>query len=678
MKRKKFFIRKRAFWNWVISYLFIMVIPMIFGVAIYVYALNTTKATVQTIYEHSINQARDNFDNTLGDLQRVSYTMASSAYKGGLSVQEFGRNSDYAIYASQLQKTVSSYKMANGMINEIFVYFPANDYILSSSTTYKYGAIAERSETFLGMGEEDFFKLGEASSDSALFIIEDSYGKSQLYYVYHGAQFRNKIIVFIPLDVKTVSAMMQIENTDAYLNVGDGLLLVSGSGVQEIPPEFLEANSWTDPVKYGGMLWRKINGESCTYFLITGIEEDTYLKEIHTMTWILVFYLIISAILGMCATWYFSRRNYIPLLRLLQTTGQDYRGDVSEFQMISDYYTSMMEKYQATQKQLRDESEAVFNSRFSKLIRNVDNTLMENEWRAIGKDGEAFLAGAYIMVGILVVHNDKNFKLGQFVVNNMFTELLESKYKVISGEVDGFLIFLVHLPDDDINEARIMEDIEHAIYNIEHFSHMKLTVNLSRISDNICMTGCCLDEIKSLQEYRDWMEKDDVKIRTASELFFPGEEAYDYVQNYHKCAQMHQCIREGKFEQVQEILQSILSEKEENKVSRKAVRKEQIVEEIADYIENHYDDWQLSGKLFAKRYQVSLSYLSQIFKKEKGIGLLDYINQIRYTKAKAMIENGITIQEAAQKVGYTTTQPLRRLFRQFEGTTPSQSKKKKE
>ena len=107
------------------------------------------------------------------------------------------------------------------------------------------------------------------------------------------------------------------------------------------------------------------------------------------------------------------------------------------------------------------------------------------------------------------------------------------------------------------------------------------------------------------------------------------------------------------------------------------MRKERMVAEIVEYIDKHYDDWQLSGKMFAEKYQVSLSYLSQIFKKEKGIGLLDYMNKIRYTKAKAMIDAGATIQEAASKAGYTTTQPLRRLFRQFEGMTPSESRKKK-
>ena len=80
--------------------------------------------------------------------------------------------------------------------------------------------------------------------------------------------------------------------------------------------------------------------------------------------------------------------------------------------------------------------------------------------------------------------------------------------------------------------------------------------------------------------------------------------------------------------------------------------------------------------MFADKYQVSVSYLSQIFKKEKGVGLLDYVNKVRYTKAKNLLDKGMSVQEAAQKVGFATAQPLRRVFLQFEGVTPSQSRKK--
>lgn len=154
--KKRLRIRKKVLWSWVISYLTIMVIPLIFGVGIYLYALHTTRIAVRTIHEHSILQVRDTFDGTLNDLRKVSYTMASSADKGGLSYREFSQNSDYPLNAAPLQKTISSYRIANDAIEEIYIYFPNNDYILSSISTYKYESIAAQSKRFLGLEREEF------------------------------------------------------------------------------------------------------------------------------------------------------------------------------------------------------------------------------------------------------------------------------------------------------------------------------------------------------------------------------------------------------------------------------------------------------------------------------------------------------------------------------------------
>ena len=96
--------------------------------------------------------------------------------------------------------------------------------------------------------------------------------------------------------------------------------------------------------------------------------------------------------------------------------------------------------------------------------------------------------------------------------------------------------------------------------------------------------------------------------------------------------------------------------------------------QIEHYIAAHYFDVGLGVKQVADAFNLSLPYLSRIFKKEKGIGLLYYINSYRVQKAKEIMESDqkATVAEIAGRVGYNSSQTLIRIFKRYEGTTPGQ------
>ena len=93
---------------------------------------------------------------------------------------------------------------------------------------------------------------------------------------------------------------------------------------------------------------------------------------------------------------------------------------------------------------------------------------------------------------------------------------------------------------------------------------------------------------------------------------------------------------------------------------------------IEHYVATHYYQWDLSVQQIADTFGISLPYLSRMFKRERGIGLLDYIKQYRVAKAKEiMAENeSLTVYEVAASVGYNNSQTFIRIFKHYEGVTP--------
>lgn len=100
------------------------------------------------------------------------------------------------------------------------------------------------------------------------------------------------------------------------------------------------------------------------------------------------------------------------------------------------------------------------------------------------------------------------------------------------------------------------------------------------------------------------------------------------------------------------------------------------VEQIKRYIAANYYDVNLSVQMIADAYAMSLPYLSRIFKKEYGTGLLDYINHYRVEKAKEIMQTGSeeTIASIATKVGFNSSQTLIRAFKRYEKVTPGKYK----
>lgn len=96
-----------------------------------------------------------------------------------------------------------------------------------------------------------------------------------------------------------------------------------------------------------------------------------------------------------------------------------------------------------------------------------------------------------------------------------------------------------------------------------------------------------------------------------------------------------------------------------------------LVEKIEKYILQNYPDCNLNISAIAEAMERNPRHISRIFKIQTGEGLLDYINNVRIKKAKEIMEQEeITMEDLAEKVGYTNDRTFRRAFNRAEGTTP--------
>ena len=99
--------------------------------------------------------------------------------------------------------------------------------------------------------------------------------------------------------------------------------------------------------------------------------------------------------------------------------------------------------------------------------------------------------------------------------------------------------------------------------------------------------------------------------------------------------------------------------------------REQPMERIMQCVNEHYRDLDFNVSRAAEYLGMSVPYLSNLFKQQTGIGLLNYISGLRVKYAKqCILERHISVAQAAHEAGFENINTFIRIFKKYEGTTP--------
>lgn len=97
---------------------------------------------------------------------------------------------------------------------------------------------------------------------------------------------------------------------------------------------------------------------------------------------------------------------------------------------------------------------------------------------------------------------------------------------------------------------------------------------------------------------------------------------------------------------------------------------------VVHLIAKKYMEPDLSVEMICDCLGKSRSYLSRMFKENTGMNLLDYLHTTRLTEAKKLLnETDLGISEIASRVGYYSGWTLARVFKRYEGITPTAYRK---
>ncbi len=162
-------------------------------------------------------------------------------------------------------------------------------------------------------------------------------------------------------------------------------------------------------------------------------------------------------------------------------------------------------------------------------------------------------------------------------------------------------------------------------------------------------------------------------LNIASNAEIPVEDVLDGREPYNWILQQnHTEIIVEWIMQVSAELISRMKAQQENRVNA-------TVKKACVYIEEHLSSQDLGLASVSDYAGLSASYFSQLFKNEMGVGLNNYISDLRIQRAKELLtKTNLTNEEISLQSGFSTVHYFSRVFGKSVGMTPGQYRKKEQ
>ncbi len=152
----------------------------------------------------------------------------------------------------------------------------------------------------------------------------------------------------------------------------------------------------------------------------------------------------------------------------------------------------------------------------------------------------------------------------------------------------------------------------------------------------------------------------------------------EVLDDIYKTAESDSSVRDMRInEQLAKLLTLIMQQSRQAEENREedTTHTKRDVTEIRAYIEEHYQE-SMTLETIAQRFYISKNYLARLFRKQCGMTINGYIQQVRVTQAKRLLRfTEKTMEEIAEECGFNDKNYFSRVFRKLESCSAGEYRK---
>ncbi|NSW92111.1 MAG: AraC family transcriptional regulator [Firmicutes bacterium] len=467
-------IKGKVFIKYLFSYLAVLFIPIVL-ISIFIYSQFITQFKTEVINSTTgmLSQIRDSMDKHLESFASITSNISVNPQVTFLLSKDNVGESDIYPYILNAIKELNKYKNANSVIENIFLFINSENMVLSDTSKYDFYDFINKIYRYENIGAEEFKKvLGNINNETILpsqTVWQDS-RKTQIISYIHPLPMRDpfpKAVLMMTIDETPIKRSMEnaLREYGGYvcvLDVNNNIIISNKIGdflfednkretLLSLLKEQKDSNYY---ITHDGFVISSVKSQKNDWKYISIIPSYRILYKVNRIRKMMIFILIITFAVGFMAVYYFSRKGYNDIKRVLKVI-KDYEqyeqygqkekleGFNNEWDIINHAIVKYISKNKTLQERIYEQIPMIKNSFFRRLLKG-----QLSDEKSVDE-----------MLAFLELNNIKGYKFGVFII-----EIDNHNVSNVSGSKEPILEF-VHATITNVIEESIKPDS--FIYTIE-------------------------------------------------------------------------------------------------------------------------------------------------------------------------------------------------------------------
>ncbi|MBS6643760.1 MAG: AraC family transcriptional regulator [Clostridiaceae bacterium] len=474
-KKSKVYVRM------LLSYLGILLIPMLLGFLIYIVTLNVIKDQSARMNDNMLEMVQREIDQKIEEINKISSRLAMDmkVQKASRVKNKFETSDQIMLY--DIFKDLSNLSVSENFISDVFIYFK-NTKLISSiqgnmSADLYYRLYYESEDYPLEEFEEyvgqvhyaDNLVIQKKNGEKILLFTMSDLGMdirdasatvciavkfSEIEKILSSMEWNDQMNIFMINDKDEIIGNMAGEPGKTFRY--DDLSVVTGTGKQVIDNERIRSVR---------------QSESTGWKYVTIIPVSVLEKDIQDVKQIAILGLFVCLIVGFFISHYLTKKNYNPIRSIMEVfrrySNDDIKEGENEYQWLNEQVNRFFKDQVDSKRLLRHNQKNLKEYYLSQLLQYEYGGKLEN----LNQYG-IHLPEAFNQVILLEFKNDRASEtrsyeacaqenaLRKFILKNILEETLLNYFQVELVELGENVAVIVNRPEYDENHAVLRENIE--------------------------------------------------------------------------------------------------------------------------------------------------------------------------------------------------------------------------
>ncbi len=522
--------------RWALSYIMILLIPLICAIASCIFSRHIIiKETSRANRTMLLNTVKE-IDNTANHMTAsIESIIVNKQFTNFLSLKS-GRI-EYIYLLPDVVSMLSSQPFSITGIDSL-IYIPEIDYLIARSTANTtmniYNSVKYKKKTNLSY--ESYHSLFQSSSSDYKWFVSDSYSYSNagldsvvLFRSFYASEypFASKFSANIYASVPLSKFTEMFDDPDAQncLLIFDETGLMIHYGAQREHFSSIDLKSVSNEIntlEVGGETYIASGAKSATsgWTFVLLVPAANYWSSTYEWTLFASTIILIAFIVGLILISLLIKFNYTPLYNMLKALGItiDQTLPANEYDLIQNTYLKVYSDYQKTNKSLMKQRAFIQRNYILSHLqghRQYFSSEDHQEYLQLDMENKDFSIISFVIIDDETSSDDET---DEIVINTICDTLLGKGYRsyhFIAGRIVTFLMILETNQTADFTE-NIDKGLNKLLADIKKRFNMNVSVIISNVCDSFNKLPHCYQDNLNAVEYQCIVKK--AGIMYASEL----------------------------------------------------------------------------------------------------------------------------------------------------------------